>query len=178
MVSFDGVSRFTKTPTGLDVEIAKSQLAAWDNLEKITFWSLEDICKNLQICLNATNLTFSGKHYKQIFSTAMGLPVSTVVANLVRQDVEKRALSTFHSPPKIWKPYVDDTLVIINKNSVEDFLDLLNTIKNSIKFTTKSEADHTLPFLDTLIRRNKHDNFSTSVYRKTKQQQLISKLPI
>ena len=96
----------------------------------------------------------------------MGSPVSTVVANLVMEDVEKRARSTFHSPPKLWKRYVDNTFVIIHKNSVEDFLYHLNTIENSIKFTIKKEADYTLPFLDTLVRRNEHGDFSTSVYRK------------
>ena len=74
MVSFDVVSLFTKIPTGLAVEIAKSRLEALDNLEEITSWSVEDICKGLQICLKATNLTFRGKHYKQIFGTAMGSP--------------------------------------------------------------------------------------------------------
>ena len=163
MLSFDVVSLFTKIPTGLAVEIAKSRLEALDNLEEITSWSVEDICKGLQICLNATNLTFRGKHYKQIFGTAMGSPVSTVIANLIMEDVEKRALSTFHSPTKIWKRYVDDTFVIIHKNSIEDFLDHLNTIENSIKFIIEKEADHTLPFLDTLVRRNQHGKFFTSV---------------
>ena len=84
----------------------------------------------------------------------MGSTVSTVVANQVIEDVEKRAVSTIHSPPKIWKRYEDDTFVIINKNSIEDFLDHLNTIENSIKFTIKTEVDHTLSFLDILVRRN------------------------
>ena len=154
-----------KYPEDWPSKSQKRRLEALDNLEEITSRSVEDICKGLQICLNATNLTFRGKHYKQIFGTAMGSPVSTVVANLVMEDVEKRALSTFHSPPKIWKRYVDDTFVIIHKNSVEDFLDHLNTIENSIKFTIEKEANHTLPFLDTLVRRNKHGDFSTSVYR-------------
>ena len=66
------------------------------------------------------------------FGTVMGSPVSTVVANLVMEDVEKRALSKFCFPPKIWKRYVDDAFIIINKTSVEDFLDYLNTIEKSI----------------------------------------------
>ena len=104
MVSFDVVSLSTKIPTGLAVKVAKSQLEALDNSEEITSWSLEDICKGLQICLKAINLAFSGKHYKQIFSTATGSPVSTVVANLVMEDVKKIALSTFHSPQKSGNP--------------------------------------------------------------------------
>ena len=127
---------------------------------------MENNCRGLQICLNASNLTFREKHYIQTFGAKMGSPVSTVVANLVIEDNKKRALSTFYFPPKIWKRYVDDTFVIINKNSVEDFWDHLNTIENSIKFTIEKEAGHTLPFLDTLFRRNKHGDFFTLVFRK------------
>ena len=121
MVSFDVVSLFTKIPTGLAVKIVKSRMETLDNLEEITSWSVEDICKGLQTCLNTTNLTFRGKHYKQIFGTVMDSPVSTVVANLVMEDVEKRALSTFHSPPKIWKRSVDDTFVISTKTRLKIF---------------------------------------------------------
>ena len=132
MVSFDVVSLSTKIQTELVVEIAKSRLEAMDNLEEITSWSVEDNYKGLQICLNATNVTFRGKHYKQICGTAMGSLVSAVIANLVMEDVEKRSLSVFHAPPKIWKRCVEGTLVIINKSSVEDFSEHLNTIENSI----------------------------------------------
>ena len=69
----------------------------------------------------------------------MGYPVSTVIANLIMEDVEKRALSTFHSPPKVWKRFVDDTFVIIHKNSVEDFLDHLNTIKTQSNSQSKKK---------------------------------------
>ena len=88
---------------------SKSQKAGWKlwTIWKKSLCSGEDICKDFQICLNTTNLIFREKHYKQIFGTAMGSPVSIVVANLVLEDAEKRALLTFHSPPKIWKHYVD-----------------------------------------------------------------------
>ena len=112
---------------------------------------MEDIRKGLQICLNATNLTFRGKHYKQFFDAAVSSPVFTEVANLVMEDVEKKSPVDIHSPPKIWKRY--DTFVKTNINSVEGFLNHLNTIENSMKFTIKKEADHILPFLDTLVRK-------------------------
>ena len=48
-VSFDVVSLFTKIPTGLTVKIAKRRLEVLDNLEEITSWLVEDICKGLKI---------------------------------------------------------------------------------------------------------------------------------
>ena len=65
----------------------------------------------------------------------MTSPVSIMVANLIMKDVEKRVRSTFYSRPKGWKRHVEDIFVIVNKNLVEDFLDQLGTVKNSIKFT-------------------------------------------
>ena len=37
----------------------------------------------------------------------MGTPVSVTVADLVMEDVEQRALSTYPDPPPFWKRYVD-----------------------------------------------------------------------
>ena len=38
--------------------------------------------------------TVNGKHYKQLHGTAMGSPVSVVVAEIVMQNIEERALTT------------------------------------------------------------------------------------
>ena len=38
---------------------------------------------------------------------AMGSPVSVTVVDLVMEDEEQRALSTFPTLPRFWKHYVD-----------------------------------------------------------------------
>ena len=55
-----------------------------------------------KFCLEATYLAIEGKVYRQIQGTAMGSPVSVVVANLVTEDVKQQALSTYHIPPRLW----------------------------------------------------------------------------
>jgi len=109
MVSFDVVSLFTKAPIQLALNIAKQCLQSNPELNQCTGLSTTDLIKGLEICLNSTNFTFRGKHYKQVFGTAMDSPVSSVVANLVMENIETRTLETFADHPRQWKRYVDDT---------------------------------------------------------------------
>ena len=69
---------------------------------------LEDITDLLSFCLNTTQFVFEGTYYKQVFGTAMGSPVSAVIANLVMEDIEHRALTTAPVSPSFWKRFVDD----------------------------------------------------------------------
>ena len=120
----------------------------------------------LQICLEATYLTFRKKNFKQIFGTAMGSPVSVVVANLVMKDMENRAIETFAHPARLWLRYVHDTFVIIEKKFLNIFFDHINNLEPSIKFIMETENNNQLPFLDTLIQRSKNGKLSSSIFRK------------
>ena len=42
--------------------------------------------------LSSTYFHYNGKHYKQLHGTAMGSPVSVVVAEIVMQNIEEQAL--------------------------------------------------------------------------------------
>ena len=50
---------------------------------------------------------------------AMGSPVSVTVANLVMEDAEQRALSSYPSPAPFWRRYVDDTLTALPQDQVQ-----------------------------------------------------------
>ena len=97
LVSFDVISLFTKIPVDLAIKVAQERLHKLQNLNELTKWSVKDICNGLQICLEATYLTFRKKFFKQIFGTAMGSQV--VVANLVMEDEETRAIEHLLTPP-------------------------------------------------------------------------------
>jgi len=133
---------------------------------KICLNSTTDLIKGLEICLNSTNLTFRGKHYKQVFGTAMGSPVSSIVANLVMENIETRALETLADPPRLRKIYVDDTFVIMKRSKLSEFLTHLNTIESSIQFTMEKEREGCLPFSDLLIKRSPSGHLLSAVYRK------------
>ena len=96
----------------------------------------------------------------------MGSPVSVTVADLVMEDVESRALSSFASPPLFWKRYVDDTCCAISEIDFTSFFSHLNTIESTIQFTCECEVDGLLSFLDVQLQHHPDGSISTSVYRK------------
>ena len=167
LVSFDVVSLFTRVLTTRAIQVTRERLLGNLSLSDRTSLTVEDICSLLKLCLEATYLSFRGKIYQQVHGTAIGSPVSVVVANLVMEDIEQKALSTFHTPPRFWRRYVDDTCTILPGDLVDSVHIHLNSIDNNIQFTVEKESDGQLPFLDILLTREENGFVSTSVYCKT-----------
>ena len=88
--------------------------------------------------------------------TAMGSPVSPVLANIFMEWLEQEAIVTApqECKPKLWKRYVDGILELITQGQVENLTNHLNTIDptRNTKFTHTPEVDGQIPFLDTLMR--------------------------
>ena len=100
LVSFDVVSFFTRVLTTRAIQVTHERLLDDPSLSDRTSLTVEDICSLLKLCLEATHLSFRGKIYQQVHGTDMASPASVVVANLVMEDIEQKALSTFHTPPR------------------------------------------------------------------------------
>ena len=96
----------------------------------------------------------------------MGSPVSVVVANLVMEDIERRALATFHTPPRFWRRYVDETCTTFPRDFVDPFHEHLKSIDPHIQFTVERESGGQLPFFDVLLAREEDGTISTEVYQK------------
>ncbi len=71
----------------------------------------------------------------------MGSPISVTVADLVMEDVEERALTSFPSRPPFWKRYVDDTCTALECSRLEAFHNHLYSIEPSINFTYEIEEE-------------------------------------
>jgi len=78
----------------------------------------------------------------------MSSPVSPILANLVMEDIENKAMTEFHYPPEVWKRYVDDTFVVIKREYLQQFFNFINSIEPSVQFTQEIEKDGVLAFLD------------------------------
>ena len=96
----------------------------------------------------------------------MGSCISPIVANIFMKHIQKAALTTFHTPPKLWLRYVDDTFCALKQEHMTEFHQHINSVCHHIQFTMEEEQDLSLPFLDVLVVR--HDKtLRTQVYRKS-----------
>ena len=121
----------------------------------------------LKFCLKTTYFTFQEKIFEQVKGAAMGSPISSIVANLFMEDLEIKALPLAPTPSTLWKRFVDDTFIIIQRTYKESFLQHLNSIDNNIHFTCEeADEDGSIAFLDMLITPDENGRLHTSVYRK------------
>ncbi|PFX21776.1 hypothetical protein AWC38_SpisGene13730 [Stylophora pistillata] len=162
LVSFDVKSLFTSIPLQLALQCTETAIRqSTDPLPLPT----DDIMDLLNICLRSTYFQYNGKHYKQLHGTAMGSPVSVVIAEIVMQNIEERALSTCRQTIPLWLRYVDDTFTAVRHDEIDAFHHHLNEQDTDIQFTREVEENGKLPFLDCLVSHN-DNSLRTTVYRK------------
>ena len=96
----------------------------------------------------------------------MGSCISPVVANIFMEHIERRALSTFREPPRIWLRYVDDVFCVIKSSVIDDFHHHVNSISPNVKFTLELEDNNSLAFLDVYVKRTVNSKLWTTIYQK------------
>ena len=128
LISFDVVSLFTKVPVDFAIKVPEKRLRQNASLSQRTSLPGKDIISLLSFCLNAAYFVFESTFYRQVFGTVMGSPVSAVVANLVMEDVEERALASSPVNPSFWNRFVDDVIAAVSKHNIYALLFHLNTI--------------------------------------------------
>ena len=114
---------------------------------------------------------FDGEVYKQKFGVAMGSPLSPILANLCMEFMEKQFIRSLpeDTRPIFWVRYVDDIFIVYqhHDDKLQEFLNHVNSILPSIKFTVEYEVENRLPFLDVMVSHDEINNtFSFGVYRK------------
>ncbi len=95
----------------------------------------------------------------------MGSPLSSFLAEVVMQDLEKRSV-TNNANIKTWDRYVDDVLATVKKDKTDDILHTINNTTNNIRLNKEEEQNNQLAFLDVLLTRTEDSTIQTQVYRK------------
>jgi len=146
----DGMSEFSKVTYKLDADDIKEYL----ELTKLV--------------LEQNYFQFADAIYYQKLGLPMGSPLSGFLANLVMSRLETKIFERFRSNIKFWKRYMDDTFIIFNPTrttKLTTFIDHINIMHPTLKFTHEIEDNGALNFLDiTVTRFNKKLSFK--VFRK------------
>ena len=167
ITSYDVTALFTSIPVPSTLDIIRSTLEQDAELSNRTSMSADNIIELLSFCLNNTYFVFQEEFYEQTRGAAMGSPISPIVANIFMEAFEKKVIETALHPLRIWKRYVDDTFALQDDAHKEEFLQHLNSVDPSIKFTVEeAKEDGSIPFLDTIIRPEADGTFTIGVYRK------------
>ena len=107
----------------------------------------------------------------------MGSPLAPILANWFVSKVETKLLDNpLIKPPKFYRRYVDDIFAVFENEKDRDvFYNHLNSAHKNLRFTMENvdTASKSLPFLDTKISINQHDQFETRVYRKPTNTNVI-----
>ncbi|KAJ8909998.1 hypothetical protein NQ315_003526 [Exocentrus adspersus] len=124
----------------------------------------------LTLCIKTTYFQLENDFYQQDFGMAMGSSLSPIMSNIFMEHFEETYVKSYINKPKIWWRYVDDVFSIWphGQDNLTDFLNFLNNIEPTIKFTLELEENNKLPFLDVMISKYTeiNSNFQTNVYRK------------
>lgn len=116
---------------------------------------MKEFIEATELALSTTYFQFKDIFYKQVFGCAMGAPISSVIAQLVLEDLEKKVISELSFKPIFFKRYVDDCIACVPCDKVEYFLKQFNDYHPKLQFTVEIEENSSINFLDlTLIRNN------------------------
>jgi len=92
LISLDVVSLFTNIPIELAMESVTNR---WNYIEYNTSLPKSEFLLAVKFVLDSTFFTFNNIVYRQVFGTPMcvGSPLSPIIADIVMQDIEKKALN-------------------------------------------------------------------------------------
>ena len=130
LVSFDVKNLFTQVPVEDALIIIKDRLEHDESLSERTAMTLQQVCSLTELCLKSTYFRYGDQFFEQTEGTAMGSPVSLVVAGVFMEEYKQTALVTPDREPKLWLRCVDDTIVWPHgRTQLDAFLDHLSSLQ-------------------------------------------------
>ena len=106
--------------------------------------------------------------YKQRSGLAMGSPLSSSMSDIFLSLMETTLIQKFIKNKEIihWSRYVDDVIVICDKNSINNILEKINGYDHRLEFTIERMKNNTLKFLNMEIFIEKSKIKFRKVFKK------------
>jgi len=148
LISLDVVSLFTNIPQDLAINSVTNR---WTSISKKTGIPKEEFIEAIVLVLSSTFFVFNKKIYKQTYGTPMGSPLSPVIAYLVLQDLEEKALGMIDCDISFYYRYVDDIILAAPNEKITKIVEIFNSFHDRLQFTVEYENNRTLNFMDLLL---------------------------
>jgi len=152
---------FTNIPINLALDGLTDR---WDRIRRGTNIPLDEFLKAVKMILDSTFFIFNHKIYKQKYGTPMGSALSPIIANIVMDDLETRALKKLSINIPFYYRYVDDIAMAVPRQKTEVILDTFNSFHPRLQFTMEVGGEK-LNFLDITIMNN-NGTLEFDIYRK------------
>ncbi|XP_039431508.1 uncharacterized protein LOC120414372 [Culex pipiens pallens] len=160
IVSFDVVSLFTNIPKYL---VTHDIIMSWPEISPHTNISLDIFLEIVEFLIDSSYFCFQNNFYTQLLGTAMGSPLSPILADITTETLLLVATTTAKIPVDHIRKYVDDLFLILHRDQVDD---VFNQYDPHLQFTCEVEKEGKLPFLDLLVIRNPDNTLTTEWYAK------------
>ncbi|XP_070170797.1 uncharacterized protein [Polyergus mexicanus] len=111
----------------------------------------DEFLRAIRFISNSTFFSFNNFCFQQTFGTPMGSPLSPIIADMVLQDLEKRAVATFPLALPFYFRCVDDIVLAVLSSELNFVLNTFNSSHPRLQFTMEEGVDNRLNFLDITI---------------------------
>ena len=163
LCSFDITSLFTNVPLAETIQICADAL--YTSEHPLAPFPRNIFVELMEMATSSVEFSFNNTMYRQTDGVAMGSPLGPTLANIFVGYYESQLFQDVATPEMYFR-YMDDTFVVFNnENQCDNFLNKLNSLHPSLRFTFEKESNLRLPFLDVLVEKTS-SKFLTSIYRK------------
>lgn len=145
LIFLDVISLFTNIPVEMAVDSVASR---WNYISTNCTIPRPEFITAVRLILNSTYFTFNGVIYQQTFGTPMGSPLSPIIADIVLQDLESKALKSLTFTPLFFVRYVDDIALAAPATLCDHTLNIFNSFHPRLQFTMEIGEENKLNFLD------------------------------
>lgn len=154
LLSLDVSSMFTNITCQEVLKSLDRRVSHIRNKCKIPFEKIRDI---VIFIFSNMYFTFDDQIFQQKSGSPMGLSLSPLFADIVMDDLETDCLFILKNQhnciPLFYYRYVDDTLICVKKEDIDIVLSVFNNHNPSLKFTSESENNNSINFLDLTLTK-------------------------
>jgi hypothetical protein len=173
VVSFNVTNLFTSIPVPEVLRIAEEKLRR-SNVEPLF---LPQFLNLMKVCVEQNYFLLNGDFFKQPQGLAMGSPLSSLLADLVMDDLENSLFNSNLENTHLihcWYRYVDDIFAVWkgSDRQLDCFVKTLNSRCQNINFTVEKSVNGKLNFLDLTISSGVN-GYDFAIFRKPTSTGLV-----